>query len=273
MKLFTFGDSWTEGVGGNIKEEQTTEIPEEKTRIRHKYGWPTQLAKLLKVDLQNDGVGAFSNNAIFNAVNFKLKNQLISSDDFVIIMWSSSLRDGVPFFPNENNLTFWGKRHITKEHLYKYLIDDVRSVRTDFDNIEKDYRDYFINNLFTDTYYDIVNQNYIMYLQFMFKRLGIRYLFCDAFDCMISNTINDNIDKTNLIDKNYYWGFGHKTFKDFLVETNRKDVWQDNQFYTKSIEGKHPNKNGYEIISVELCRFIMKNNLLKNIDIKNLNLI
>ena len=31
MKLFTYGDSWTEGVGGNIEEELTTEIPEERT--------------------------------------------------------------------------------------------------------------------------------------------------------------------------------------------------------------------------------------------------
>lgn len=273
MKLFTFGDSWTEGVGGDLKEEYTTDIPEERTSIRHKYSWPTQLSKLLNVDLQNDGVGAFSNNAIFNAVNFKLKNQLISSDDFVIIMWSSSLRDGVPFFPNDDNLTFWGKRHTTKEHLYKYLIDGIRSERPEFNTIEKDYRDYYINNLYTDTYYDIVNQNYIMYLQFMFKRLGIRYLFCDAFDSMISNKINDNIDKTNLINKNHYWGFGNKTFRDFLSETNRKDVWEDNQRWTKSVKGKHPNKNGYELISNELHRFILQNNLLKKIEIKKSNLI
>ena len=80
MKLFTFGDSWTEGVGGDLDEEYTTEIAEDRTSIRHKYAWPTQLSKLLNVDLQNDGVGGFSNNAIFNAVNFKLKNELITTE-------------------------------------------------------------------------------------------------------------------------------------------------------------------------------------------------
>ena len=90
---------------------------------------------------------------------------------------------------------------------------------------------------------------------------------------MISNKINDNIDKTNLIDKNHYWGFGNKTFRDFLSETNRKDVWEDNQRWTKSVKGKHPNKNGYELISNELYRFILQNDLLKKIEIKKSNLI
>ena len=37
MRLFTYGDSWTEGVGGNISEEEKTDVPEERTIIRHKY--------------------------------------------------------------------------------------------------------------------------------------------------------------------------------------------------------------------------------------------
>lgn len=80
MKIYTYGDSWTEGVGGNRTEEDSTNILEEKTNIRHRYAWPTQLSKLLKLDLQNDGVGGFSNNAIFNAVSFKLKNPHIFNE-------------------------------------------------------------------------------------------------------------------------------------------------------------------------------------------------
>lgn len=264
MKLFTFGDSWTEGVGGDLEEEYTTDSPAGRTKIRHKYSWPTQLSNLLNVDLQNDGVGGFSNNAIFNAVWFKLKNELISSKDFIIIMWSSSLRDNVPFFPSEDNLNFWGKRYTSKEHLYKYLLNNTHLNNSEFFAIEKDYKDYFISNLFTDTYYDIVNQNYIMYLQFIFKKLGIRYLFCDAFDFMLSNVITDSVDKTILIDKNRYWKFRSKTFRDFLAETGRKDVWEDNQYWNNKIEGKHPNKNGYELISNELHKFISDNNLLSS---------
>jgi len=269
MKLFTFGDSWTEGVGGDLDEEYTTEIAEERTSIRHKYAWPTQLSKLLNVDLQNDGVGGFSNNAIFNAVNFKLKNELITTNDFVIIMWSSSLRDSVPFFPIDNNFQFWGKRHTNKEHLYKYLLSDMIIDDVKFKRIDKDYKNYFISNLYTDTYYDIVNQNYILYLQFILKQLGIRYLFCDGFDLMIRNDINVTVDKTSLIDQSHYWEFKNKTFKDYLSDTNRKDVWEDGMYWSSNIDGKHPNKNGYKIIADEMYSFIVKNNLLNPIQINN----
>ena len=68
MKLFTYGDSWTEGVGGNVEEELTTEIPEERTNIRQKYCWPKHLSELLNCEVKNNGVGAFSNNAIFNSI-------------------------------------------------------------------------------------------------------------------------------------------------------------------------------------------------------------
>ena len=48
MKLFTFGDSWTEGVGGNIEDEYTTDIPEQKTIIRQKYCWPKHLSGIFE---------------------------------------------------------------------------------------------------------------------------------------------------------------------------------------------------------------------------------
>mgnify|MGYP000494998037 CR=1 FL=1 len=76
MKLFTFGDSWTEGVGGNIEDEYTTDIPEQKTIIRQKYCWPKHLSGIFECEVINNGVGAFSNTAIFNAVCYQLKNKI-----------------------------------------------------------------------------------------------------------------------------------------------------------------------------------------------------
>lgn len=260
MKLYAFGDSWTEGVGSNIEEEYATTIPEEKTRIRNKYSWPTHLAKILKIDVQNYGVGAFSNNAIFNTISYQLKNEIITKDDFVVIMWSSSLRDQLPFFPNESNFHIWGKRYKTKQHLLRYIFDGIEGNNINYNRAEKNFREYYINNLYTDTYYDIVNQNYIMYLQFIFKEMGIRYMFCDAFDTMLSV----DIDKSNLIDSNRYWGYRIKTFRDFLAELNRKDVWEDNELWYDKLSGKHPSKNGYELIANEMYNYILKNNLLEN---------
>ena len=121
MRLFTYGDSWTEGVGGNIEEEIKTDVPEERTIIRQKYCWPTHLSDLLNCGFQNNGVGGFSNNAIFNTIHHNLKNGIINQDDFVVIMWSSSLRDSLPFFPNEDDFFIWGKRYKSKNHLFKHI--------------------------------------------------------------------------------------------------------------------------------------------------------
>lgn len=273
MKLFTYGDSWTEGVGGDLKEEKTTDVPKERTLIRHKYCWPKYLSNLLNCEFENYGVGSFSNNAIFNSISYQLKNNIITKDDFVIIMWSSSLRDSLPFFPNEDNFFLWGERYKGKEHLYEFIYNRGESNYNSFDRVEKDFRDFYITNLFSDTYYDILNQNYILYLQFAFQQMGIRYLFCDAFDTMIRQNIFNNVNKTNLIDNTRYWGYKEKTFADLLIDLKRKDVWEDGNHWSKSVRGKHPSKIGYEIIAIELHKFISDNNLLLQNKFKNSHLI
>jgi hypothetical protein len=273
MKLFTYGDSWTEGVGGNIKEELTADNLEQRTIIRQKYCWPKHLSDLLECEVKNNGVGAFSNNAIFNSICYQLKNEIVTQDDFVVIMWSSSLRDELPFFPNETSFHIWGKRYISKQHLLKYIMDGFNGDNSKYNRAEKNFRDYYISNLFNDTYYDIVNQNYILHLQFMFKELGIRYLFCDAFDTMINKNVNILVDKTHLIDRYRYWGYQNKTTANLLIETNRKDVWENNSHWVESTTGKHPSDNGYKLIAEELHKFISENNLLSSIESKNSYLI
>ena len=260
MKLFTFGDSWTEGVGGNI--EDSIDSPEQQTIIRQKYCWPKHLSDLLKCEVKNNGVGAFSNNAIFNAISYKLKNEIITQDDFVVIMWSSSLRDPLPFFPTEDDFFIWGKRYKSKQHLLKYIFDGVTGDNVNYNRAEKNFRDYYIGNLFNDTYYDIINQNYILHLQFLFNEMGIKYLFCDAFDSMINKNIDALVDKTHLIESDRYWGYQNKTMANLLIDTNRKDVWEDGSNWTNTTAGKHPNNNGYKLIAEELYKFISENNLL-----------
>lgn len=273
MRLLTYGDSWTEGVGGNLEEERATEIFEEITNIRQKYCWPKHLSELLECDVKNYGVGAFSNNLIFNTICYQLKNEIITQDDFVVIMWSSSLRDQLPFFPNENNFHIWGQRYKSKQHLLKYIFDGVNGDNLNYNRAEKNFRDYYITHLFNDTYYDIVNQNYILHLQFMFKELGISYIFCDAFDIMISKNIEQSVNKTSLIDTERYWGYGKKTMVNLLIDTKRKDVWEDSNFWIDDTAGKHPSNNGYKLIAEELYKFIIEGNLLTQNKIKNSYLI
>lgn len=263
MKLFTFGDSWTEGVGGCLEEEYTTNIPEERTKIRHKYCWSKYLSDLLKIEFQNFGMGAVSNKTIFDTTCHAIHNNIIKKDDIVVVMWSSSLRDSVPFFPSENPWHFWGENSIKKKHIYTFILDKNPLSKTyNQKSLKKEYKEYFINNLFSEAYYDIVNQNYILYLQYMFNKIGIRYVFCDAFDLMVKKQIIKEIDKTNFINKDHYWGFSDITIKDFLINKNRKDVWEDGVLWNNDTAGKHPNKIGYELIANLLYDWILEKNIL-----------
>jgi lysophospholipase L1-like esterase len=273
MKLFTFGDSWTEGVGGNRKDEYSTDNFEQRTIIRQKYCWPTHLSELLKCEVKNKGVEAFSNNAIFNTVFYQLKNKIITQDDFVVIMWSSSLRDPLPFFPTEDDFFIWGNRYKSKGHLLKYLFDGIDGNNLNYNRAEKNFRDYYIGNLFSDTYYDIVNQNYILHLQFIFNQMGIRYLFCDAFDIMINKNIDTLVDKTHLIESDRYWGYQNKTMSNLLIETDRRDVWEDGNHWNETVSNKHPSNDGYKLIAEELYKFISENNLLTFSKSKNSHLL
>lgn len=263
MRLFTFGDSWTEGVGGCIEEEYTTNIPEEITKIRHKYCWSKYLSDLLKIEFQNFGMGASSNKTIFDMVTQSIHNHIINKDDLVVIMWSSSLRDELPFFPSHNPWHFWGERYLSKKHIYEFIVDKSELNKSDLHtNLKKEYKEFFIENLFSNFYYNIVNQNYIIYLQFMFEKIGIRYLFCDAFDNMIKEDITAEIDKTSLINKTHYWGFPNKTMKDILIESNLKNVWEDGNLWLINKSGKHPSKYGYELMANELYKWIIEKNIL-----------
>jgi len=261
MKLFTFGDSWTEGVGGCLEEEYTTNISEERTIIRQKYCWPNVLSKLIGIDYINFGIGACSNKTIFDAVCESIDNKTIQKNDLVVIMWSSSLRDDVPFFPSNNLWHFWSERYIVKKFLYQKVFGD-KPKTDEYNRIKKEYQEYFLSNLYSDSYYNIVNQNYILYLQFMFEKIGIRYVFCDAFDFMVKSDIIKDIDKTYLINKLHYWEFSQKTIRDFLININKKDIWEDGLLWNSSTIAKHPSKNGYELIANLLYDYILKNNIL-----------
>jgi hypothetical protein len=260
MKLYTFGDSWTEGVGGDLAEENAVSSLEEKTKIRSKYSWPKQLAEKLKIDLQNYGVGGSDNRFIFNCVCKCIDTGRIKENDLVIIMWSSPLREELPFFPPDNEWHSWSKRHLDKKYIYDHILSSNGENKI-YNKLKIDYKEWYTVNLYNENYYNIVNQGYLLYLQYMFKNLGIRYLFCDGFDMMLPKNIIGEIDKTDLIDTRHYWGFRKETFRDFLTSFDKKSIWE-NFKNPINLVGVHPNKLGYELISDEIYRFIGENKII-----------
>jgi len=263
MKLFTFGDSYTEGVGCDLNQEYkiiSSNGFADVTLFRNQYSWPKYLADKLSIEHTNYGVGASSNKDIFENISQILKTNTISNGDLVIVMWSSSLRDSVPYFPEEE-WHIWSNRYKEKKHIFNTFLNKKHSNNPIYNDSLNEYKLFFMDNLFSNVYYDYVNQNYILFLQHMFNKMNIRYVFCDAFDSMISKLVDLNIDNTHLINETNYWGYRTKTFKDFLIDFNTGDVWEDFVKW-EDVPGKHPNKFGYKLIADELYEFIKQNNIL-----------
>ena len=259
MTLQAYGDSWTEGQGSDYEHELSLISREDKKVFRNEHSWVKCLSNKLGICHVNHGISGNANNKIFNAIVNDIKNGRVTSNDFVIIMWSSSLRDNVPFLPDGEWVT-WSVKHLLNEP-HKF-INSHSTENESYDDFFTKYKELFICEMFNQNYYNIVNQNYIIFLQKLFNHYNIKYMMCDSFESMLVN-LNKKDDITHLIDTSKYWNFGKKTFRDFLNDTNRLDVWefQDEDFMVRPTQ--HPNKEGYLLMAKELYNFIDKNNLIQ----------
>ena len=257
MILHAYGDSWTEGEGADVTIESKLKN-KELNQFRNEHSWLKSLSNKIGIDCRNNGVSGNSNNKIFNKIVLDITDGIITSNDLVIIMWSSSLRDSVTFLPKGEWIS-WSIKH---------LIESPEKFVSSFKNGDKvyteflmDYKNFFVTELFNQNYYNIVNQNYIVFVQKILKHYGIKYIMCDSFESMLID-LDKKDDVTHTIDKSTYWGFRKQTFRDFLNKTNRLDIWehQDTTYDTRATQ--HPNKMGYNLISQELYNYIIKNNII-----------
>ncbi len=242
MKLHAYGDSWTEGQG-------TTEDRNEWKN----YSWVKVVSDKLGISSINNGISGNSNLSIFNKVVDDLIEGKINGNDIVVVMWSSSLRDVVPFLP-KNEWVSWSVKHLV-EYPHKF-VESYQSENEKYDNFLHSFKKLFITDLFNQNYYNIVNQNYIIFLQKMFEFYNIKYVMFDAFESMIIDIKKDD-DKTNIINEKYYWEFNKKTIRDLLNNTNRPDIWEHLDDY-KERPTQHPNIEGYKIISEVVYDFLNK---------------
>lgn len=279
MKLFTFGDSWTTGQGCNLKIENTINDIEQRKMYRNSMSWPKYLSELLNLEFFNLSESGSSNKKIFDTIIENIKSNNIIENDLIVIMWSSSLRDNLPFFPN-GEWHVWGKNYMDKKWSFNWVINSIKNniIGTTYTSdakynfFLKSYKEFYIENLFNEWYYDIVNQNYILYIQKLLESYNIKYIFCDGFDCMVDNNIHPFINKTHFINKLNYYKFGEATLKDYLISMESDfNVWEDNTKWNDT-PGKHPNHIGYRLIANELYNFIIKSNVLdkKNKQIPNI---
>jgi lysophospholipase L1-like esterase len=242
MNLHAYGDSWTEGQGTTEDRKQW------KT-----YSWVKILSDKLGVISVNNGISGNSNLNIFNKVVDDLIEDKIKENDTVVVMWSSSLRDLVPFLP-KNEWVSWSVKHLV-EYPHKF-VESYQSENEKYNNFLYSFKELFITDLFNQSYYNIVNQNYIIFLQKMFEFYKIKYVMFDAFESMITD-LDRKDSKLEIINQNYYWQFNKKTIRDLLNSTNRDDIWEHIENY-KDRPTQHPNIEGYRLISEIIYDFIKK---------------
>ena len=253
MKLFTYGDSWTEGHGCDIEEENKIKDRIVLQEFRNKYSWPKYLSEKLKCNFENKGWSGKANNLIFNDIINDLRFGNIHEGDFVIVMWSSSLRDHVPFLPKGEWIS-WSRREL--KELPNKFYESYKFGDEKYNKFLEDYKKYYVTNLHNQNYYNIVNQNYIIYLQKMLESYNVKYLMVDAFELMVQS-VNKIDDKTNLINKKNYFHFGKKTARDILQENKKLNVWEGPLNCKNEPEvWYHPNKQGYELIGEKIYDFI-----------------
>jgi hypothetical protein len=257
MKLYAYGDSWTEGQGCRIDDESKLKDRMVLKDFRNKYSWPIKLANKLGCDHENTGWSGKANNLIFNDVISDLRNGKIHKGDLVVIMWSSSLRDYVHFLPKGEWIS-WSIKELTllpHKFFKSYKFGDDK-----YNDFLERYKKFFLQNMFNQNYYNIINQNYIVFLQKMLEDYEVNYLMLDAFDMMVQD-LNKEDDITHLINKNNYWGFRKQTIRDYLVKVSDESAWEyPNSF--EEIPSKHPNEKGYNLISEEIYNYIVKNKII-----------
>jgi lysophospholipase L1-like esterase len=271
MKLYSYGDSWTEGVGVNKQIESSLTDTLSKKEYRNQFSYPKYLSDLLSINYENRGIAGCCNKQIFDEIINDIKSNKIIEGDLVTILWSSSLRDNVSFFP-QNEWHSWGLKYIEEEHLIRWGgINGELTKNATYNKFIHDYKMFYVTQLFNQNYYNIVNQNYIIFLQKLFEHHNIKYIMADAFDSMIID-INKDDDRTSHISKDLYWNFSLKTLKDHLIDLNDTSLWEDNLPFG-SAPGKHPSITGYKKIAEELYRFINSNNILNIKFNKKINII
>jgi len=263
MKIVAFGDSFTAGEGTNYDYTEPLDTFEEKEEYQKSHSWPRYLSELMGVGYLNHGEIGSTNHRILSHIFDQYADKKINKDDLVIIMWSSPIRDHLPFFPTMwsrsgpvglgwslkelslplaselFNHRFYENKFDSFPHVKDYIENDLRNF------MDEHYFEYFMKNLYDEFYYEFLSTNYVVFLQEYFKHKNQKYIMCDAFEKLTFDI--------NLVDtKNYY---RDKTALDIL-DDNGGDVFEKH-IHNKDCHGAmHPNINGHKLIAKELKGFL-----------------
>ena len=282
MKVVSFGDSFTAGLGTDrVVEEKIFENkkPENIQELRTKHNnyivansFTKYFADKLNVEYHNNGDIGSNNKQIISKVFKGYTLKQYKSGDLVLVAFTSSLRDRLPFAPefyNQNTLSGiqWSTKELIRNSNFEWKKEEYLSAN----NVNKfkeplideksdrilsyfldSYPKYFTENLYDEYYIDFFNQNMILMLQKFFNDIEVDYILIDAFENSIRNT---QYDKTYLIDKSKYWGYNSKSIHRFLSDFNDPSYLELDGYNLNNLVPKHPSRKGHQAFAEELYRF------------------
>lgn len=276
-RVISFGDSFTAGLGTDreYEESQLGHHPdwekwteEEKNKARHKVSkfrrknsFTKFFADNFNASYKNCGEIGCNNKDILNCI-FKYDSEYgFKDDDFVLISFTSSLRDKATFIPDLINNSLMAGITWSVKDMAQLLEGSTRVVFKD-DNakqytefMESYYLPDFLLNVYDERYYDIYNLNLVHFIQSFLKYKKVNYIMFDAFEPMFQNEIPKQIDTT------YYWEIGKKNIWSYLKDFNDEILYETDEVYftvdndrNENVH-KHPSRKGHELFTKELIKF------------------
>lgn len=262
-----FGDSWTKGdgcqfiPGSGIIPSNIKYGPDYSTEY-NTFSFPSQMKKYLpfEVNILNNGSSGSSNFQIYKKILDELYYDKFKSGDFVIIAWTSIIREPLTFMLSPGNVES-GLLHIsgldnslTSHHsVNKWIpvsITELKDV-THKKIFQKIHEDFIIDRLNLNLLYENC-MNYICNLQILFDEIGVEYIFTNTFE----RVVNDSISFYHKIKKNK-WLLFESTLSDYLCDiedkmdfSNGYSLWEDDFIKPgRNLDGPHPNRIGYDYIA------------------------
>lgn len=275
-----FGDSWTRGDGCQF-EPGSGVIPSfqkygpDYTNEYNTFSYPSKIKMLLNdsVNISNTASSGSSNFQIYRTILQTLHSDKFKKNDVAIIAWSSIIREPLNFLftiQHQNNL--WdahGLNNSIKGYTQpkdRFIPAWIKQLKEPISKqiYEKVYEDYVVDRINLNLLYEIC-MNYVCNLQILFNEIGVKYIFINTFERIISDEISfyDKIQK----DK---WLLFDSTLSDYLCDIEDEmdlsvgySLWEDDLVKPgRNCDGPHPNRIGYHHIAELIYEELLNKNLI-----------
>ena len=267
--IYSFGDSFTAGLGVDNKWEQSQlgghpdwdtmtdeqkDIQRNKVEIfRNKNSYTSQFASKVGIGYQTSAISGCSNIDILNSVfengdNFK-------QGDIVFVGFTSSLRNPISFFPRKFSETEWNlapNLDVLKDFTTLKVNEKMIELYTEESMIFfEEYSKFYLTEMFDEQYYEIVNYNIIVFLQKYFEYKKVNYIMFDAFDYMVNKNYKH-------INQKYYWNFNKETIYSYIASFNDEGLLETPGYNPYNQTPRHPSIEGHKLFAEELHKFYKK---------------